>query len=89
MALGAKGAEVLRLVLRQTLVPVILGCALGAAGAAATGSLVRSRLYGVSAVDPLAFGGATLLLLITMAVASLAPARRASRVDPVQVLRTE
>ena len=89
MALGAEGPSVLRLVLGQSLVPVVLGCLLGGAGAMAVGSLVRSRLYGVSAMDPTAFGGAALLLLITMTVASLVPARRAARVDPIQVLRTE
>jgi putative ABC transport system permease protein len=89
MALGAARATVLYLVLRQALVPVALGCVLGAAGAVATGSLVRSRLYGVSAMDPVAFGGAALLLVVTMVVASLAPARRAARVDPIEVLRTE
>ena len=89
MALGAERATVLRLVLRQSVMPVVLGCVLGAAGAAAVGSLVRSRLYGVSAMDPTAFGLAAVLLLTTMIVASLAPARRAARVDPVTVLRTE
>jgi predicted permease len=89
MALGAEGASVLGLVLRQSLIPVLVGCLLGGAGAVAMGSLVRSRLYGVSPVDPVAFGAAALLLLITMTVASLVPARRASRVDPIQVLRTE
>lgn len=89
MALGAERATVLRLVLRQSIVPVAVGCALGAIGAVAAGLLVRSRLYGVSAMDPAAFGGAALLLLVTMVVASLSPARRASRVDPIDVLRTE
>ena len=89
MALGAESPTVLRLVLRQSIVPVLLGCALGAVGAMVVGSLLRSRLYGVSAMDPVAFGGAALLLLITMTVASLAPARRAARVNPIDVLRTE
>jgi putative ABC transport system permease protein len=89
MALGAEGGSVLRLVLRQSIVPVMGGCVLGATGAAIVGMLLRSRLYGVSPVDPLAFGGAALLLLLTMIIASLAPARRAARVDPIQVLRTE
>ena len=52
-------------------------------------NLIRSRLYGVSPLDPIAFTGATLLLLVVMVVAALAPARRASRVDPVEVLRRE
>jgi ABC-type antimicrobial peptide transport system permease subunit len=68
---------------------VLVGCALGGVGAVIVGMLLRSRLYGVSPMDPLAFGGAALVLLITMVAASLAPARRASRVDPIQVLRTE
>ena len=89
MALGAGRATVLWLVLCQAIVPVALGCALGAAGAVATGSLVRSRLYGVSAMDPVAFGGAALLLVVTMVLATLAPARRAARVNPIEVLRTE
>jgi putative ABC transport system permease protein len=89
MALGAERSTVLGLILRQAIVPVALGCALGAAGAVATGSLIRSRLYGAAAMDPVAFGGAALLLLVTMVLASLVPARRAARVDPVEVLRTE
>jgi ABC-type antimicrobial peptide transport system permease subunit len=89
MALGAEGGSVLKLIVRQSIVPVLVGCALGGVGAVIVGMLLRSRLYGVSPMDPLAFGGAALVLLITMVGASLAPARRASRVDPIQVLRTE
>lgn len=89
IALGAERGTVLSLVLRQAIVPVVLGCALGAAGAVATGALARSWLYGVSPMDPVAFGGATLLLVGTMVAAALAPARRAARVDPVEVLRSE
>lgn len=89
MALGAAGGSVLRLIARQAIVPVLAGCVLGAAGAVIVGSLVRSRLYGVSPMDPVAFGGAALLLMLTMLVASLGPARRASRVDPITVLRRE
>jgi predicted permease len=89
IALGAERATVLSLILRQAIVPVILGCAVGAAGAVATGALVRSWLYGVSPMDPVAFGGAALLLVGTMVLAALAPARRAAHVDPVEVLRTE
>ena len=89
MALGARRATVLRLILRQSIVPVTWGCVLGAAGAATAASLIRSRLYGVSAMDPVAFGGAALLLVATMIVAAVVPARRAARVNPIEVLRAE
>lgn len=49
----------------------------------------RSRLYGTATIDPIAFGGALALLMMTMLAASALPARRASRVDPAVVLRTE
>jgi predicted lysophospholipase L1 biosynthesis ABC-type transport system permease subunit len=52
MALGAAGGSVLRLIVRQSIVPVLAGCVLGAVGAVAVGALIRSRLYGVSPVDP-------------------------------------
>lgn len=51
--------------------------------------IVRSRLYGASAVDRVAFGGPTALLLGLLLVACAVPARRAARIDPIQVLRTE
>jgi putative ABC transport system permease protein len=87
IALGAEPGTVLRMVVRQALTPTLIGAALGAGGAAALGAVLRSRLYGVSPVDPVAFAGATALLLVTMVLASLAPARRAARVDPLVVLR--
>jgi predicted permease len=89
IALGAERSTVLSLVLRQAMVPVVVGCAVGAAGAVAIGALTRSWLYGVSPIDPVASGGAALVLVGTMVLAALAPARRAARVDPVEVLRTE
>jgi ABC-type antimicrobial peptide transport system permease subunit len=89
MAHGAETGTVLRLILRQALMPVLAGCALGGIGAVVVASLIRSRLYGVSPMDPVALGVATLILLLTMLVASLIPARHASRVDPVTVLRQD
>jgi predicted permease len=89
MALGAASGSVLRLVLRQSIVPVLVGCVLGALGAGIIAKVTRAQLYGISPMDPLAFGGATLLLLAVMIVASLTPARRAARVNPVEVLRQE
>jgi predicted permease len=89
MALGAEQTSVLRLVIRQSIVPVLGGCVLGATGAVSAGQIVRSRLYGVSAMDAGAFAGAALLLLTTMTLACLFPARRAARVNPIDTLRTE
>jgi predicted permease len=89
LALGAQRRDILRMVLYQGLVPTITGCALGAGGAAAVGAIVRSRLYGTSPVDPIAFLAASALLLGVMLLASAIPARRASRVDPVVALRHE
>jgi putative ABC transport system permease protein len=89
LALGAQRRDILRMVLHQGLVPTITGCALGAGGAAAVGAIVRSRLYGTSPVDPIAFLAASALLLGVMLLASAIPARRASRVDPVVALRQE
>ena len=74
------------MIVRQALLPTVIGAVLGAAGAAVTGAVIRSRMYGASPVDPLACGGATLLLGV-MVLASWLPARHAGRVDPIDVLR--
>lgn len=89
MALGAESRSVLRLVLRQSIVPVLGGCVLGALGATIIAKVTRTQLHGVSPMDPVSFGGAALLLLVVMIVASLAPATRASRLNPVDTLRRE
>jgi predicted permease len=89
IALGAQRAQVLGLVLRDGLRPVIIGLAIGVAGGAAVGSLIRSLLYGTKALDPAVFAGMILTLLMVAALASAAPAWRASSVDPMQALRTE
>jgi putative ABC transport system permease protein len=89
MALGADRATVLRLVIKQgvmlTAGGIVLGLALGAAGA----QLLRSLLFGVSALDPIAFGGAAVLFGVVSIAASYFPARRATHVDPMLALRTE
>jgi predicted permease len=89
MALGADGRDVQRLILRQTLRPVVIGMALGVAVAAITARLLQSVLFGVSPHDPLAFIGAPLLMLAIAAAAALIPTRRAMQVDPMSVLRAE
>jgi putative ABC transport system permease protein len=89
MALGADRATVLRLVIRQGLVLTAIGVALGLAAGAAGAQVLRSLLFGVSALDPVAFGGAALLFGLVALAASYLPARRATRVDPMMALRAE
>ncbi len=89
MALGATGSEVLRMVLRRGMVLVVIGAIIGAVGAAALGRSLRSVLYGVSALDPIAFGGAFLLLAVVATLANWIPARRAAMLNPIDALRSE
>jgi ABC-type antimicrobial peptide transport system permease subunit len=89
MALGAQPAAVARLLVRQSLRPVIVGSAIGALLAAAGAQLIRAMLYGISPVDPLGFSGALAILGAVAALAALVPARAALRVDPAATLRHE
>ena len=89
MALGADRIAVLRLIVWQGLRPVLAGTALGIGLAAAAGHLVRAMLYGVSALDPMAFAGTGAVLAGAAVLAALVPARAALRVDPAVTLRYE
>jgi putative ABC transport system permease protein len=89
MALGATGGDIVRLTLRQSVRPVVLGIVAGLAGAAAATRLLAPSLRGVGPHDPLTFGGVVLLLAGAAILASYLPARRAARVDPMAALRTE
>jgi putative ABC transport system permease protein len=89
LALGATAGEVTRLVVRQGLGPAILGTAVGLAGALALTRTASSLLYGVSPTDPLTFAAVTAALLLVALGASVSPARRASRLDPVRAIRSE
>lgn len=89
MALGANVWDVLKLILRQALVLVIIGIAIGMASSFATGRLVSSLLFGVSSTDQLTLAGVALILIIVALVACYIPARRAMKVDPIEALRYE
>ncbi len=89
MALGAARSNVLRMVVGQGMAPVVAGLALGAGAAFVLGRYLASLLFEISPRDPLAFGIATGVLLIVASAACLVPARRATRVNPVEALRFE
>jgi len=89
MALGADGRDVMRLVLQQALWPVAIGGVIGIIVCAAVSQVLSDVLYGIGAHDPIAFIGVPVFLLATSFLASYAPARRASRLDPMEALRHE
>jgi len=89
MALGAKGTDVLGMVVGGGLRLVLVGTAIGTAMSLLFGRIVGSQLVGVTAYDPPTLVAAIVLLLLTAAIASWIPARRAARVDPLVALRYE
>jgi len=89
MALGAQRGGVVRMVLREVLVLVAGGLVIGLATALGTSRFVASFLYGMKANDPLTLALAVMTLLGTALVAGYAPARKASRIDPMIALRQE
>jgi putative ABC transport system permease protein len=89
IALGARPRDVLRLVLGRGLGLAGAGIALGLAGGLAVTRVISSLLFGVGARDPLTFASVAALLAAVALLACLAPARRATRVDPMVALRYE
>ena len=89
MALGAHPGAITRLVLAGNSRAVTIGIGVGLAGAIAASQVLRGSLYGLSPLDPIAYGGVVLLLTAAATVASYLPARRAMRVDPTLALRHE
>lgn len=89
MALGAERGDVLRLVMREGLAPVLIGVALGLPAALVGARLITSLLFGLTPADPLTICVATILLLAVAVLAGYLPARKASRVDPMTALRCE
>jgi ABC-type antimicrobial peptide transport system permease subunit len=89
IALGAQAADLLSLVVRQGLKLAFLGLALGLAAAWAVTRFIETLLYGVRPTDPVTFIVVSLLLLLVAGLASWLPARRATKLDPITVLRHE
>ncbi|HKY33330.1 MAG TPA: ABC transporter permease [Candidatus Polarisedimenticolia bacterium] len=89
VALGAAPGDVSRLFLRQGMVMTGIGLACGLAGAAALTRVLGSLLHGVAVLDPVSFGGAAAVLSAAALAACWIPARRATRLDPIEVLRSE
>jgi predicted permease len=89
MALGAKPAQVLRLVLRESIAMIGWGWLIGAAVTLAAARAVAGMLAGIGPADPVAFGGAALFLALVAVAACLPPARRVTRIDPVDALRCQ
>src|SRR5262245_35986371 len=89
MALGARSADVIRMVMKETMLMVVIGGAIGLGAAMATTRLVSSLLFGLTPNDPVTISVAAALMIIVAALAGYLPARRASRVDPMTALRPE
>jgi predicted permease len=89
MALGAPRAQVLRRILVDGLRPAVIGLALGLMASIEASRLLRDMLYQTPNLDPVVFAAVAVTLLAVAAIACLLPAWRASRIDPMQALRTE
>jgi ABC-type antimicrobial peptide transport system permease subunit len=89
VAIGAAASDIRNLLLRDLLRPVAVGLAIGLLAALGGGQVIAGVLYGVSPRDPIAIAAAVSVLACAAVLAVLAPARRATRVDPVTILRQE
>ena len=89
MALGGTQREIRGMILRQGLVPIGVGVAIGLAGSVAMGQLLRAQLVGVSPMDPLTFLVTSIVLIAGAVLGCLIPARRAAEIDPMAALRQE
>jgi predicted permease len=89
LALGAEPSGVIWMVMREVLLLLSIGLAVGIPAAMALGRFVSAQLYGIEARDPWIAGATTILLALVSAAAGLIPATRASRIDPILALRYE
>ena len=88
LALGAAPSRVLGVVIRDAAIVAFAGILAGGAAAMAMSKLISGLLFDISARDPLTFGAAAVILAVTTLLAGYLPARRAARVDPTTVLRS-
>ena len=89
IALGAERRSVVAVVLRRSVGVALIGTAVGLVGAGVGSRALRSLLYDVPTLDPLALGSAVVLLVAAASLAACLPARRAARIDPMEALRQE
>jgi putative ABC transport system permease protein len=89
MALGARGSQVVAMVLRQGMRTIVIALAIGLVAAFATTRVLETQLFGVEPTDAFTFAAAPALLAVVALLACYLPARRASRVDPVVALRND
>ena len=89
MAIGAAASDIIRLVMRQGLTLVLIGTGIGLTVALAASRLLSSVLYGSNSLDLMTFTVVPLVLIAVAALATFAPARRASMVDPAISVRTD
>ena len=96
--MGAQVADVAGMVMRQTLRPVVLGAAVGLAGALGVSAFLAKMIvladapdltYGAGAFDPVTFSGALAVLIVVILIASFVPVRRATRIAPAEALRND
>jgi ABC-type antimicrobial peptide transport system permease subunit len=89
MALGATHSDVLQMVVADGMKPILLGVGIGLAAALALSRVVASLIFGVRATDPLTFAGVSVLLVAVGLLATILPAYRATRIEPIRTLREE
>ncbi len=89
MALGARGVDVLKLIIRNGLTLTLVGVVIGVGGALALTRLLRTLLFGVTPTDALTFVTVSAVLIVVAMLACYLPARRATKVDPLVALRYE
>jgi putative ABC transport system permease protein len=89
IALGARAGELIAMIVKEGMIPVLVGLAVGLITASFVGPVISSQLYAVGSNDPLTIAGVSIILLLVAGSACSFPARRATRVDPLVALRFE